>query len=798
MKSFKDNLFRPGWKYLAEDYRAFADGPLAVRLDRFGCLDAVRLLEVVEFQGHFYPERHATDFVSRNGSFQDRPFGGPSIWFGTRLQDDGFRLCDASYPTIYPNAYAGRGFQMVLRHESFSIKFRVVAHGRAEVMMDPVRYRHQSGEQPSNLNQCAAWHESWLTAEQRGPDFSPEWPFPNRNVYITRCEPEFIEDENALLFRIEREFVVGHIPLFVAVTSRRPLEYGVRQERWVLQEKTSGGWACLGFGFGHTAVEALKAARQAIVTHSARLAAIGSADRFPNACLVKLSGLPTASLFAKLFPHYQTAAVIRETEDKLAFRAAQEKYGFFPMWDHIYPPRDFLLFGEPKKAEKAFRFLLDYPHVDTSMMIPIQLLPAINEMLAFLPDSTLVSQHLDFMRRFFHFTRQWCDAETGLVANLLCLAVDFPSHAGLDGLFYEAGMNSMWYNACRVLENFAMENGDMELANSAGEIAAKIEISFPKVFFDKQEGFLRTAMRQDGSYPKHELFLYTNTWGLDYIHGLHLFRKLFRPLADYQVRKLHHPMGHIFMPIENGISGRSSVSEHMNQHLGHECLCARLGGQMAEVRHVLSGYLEIFDRYRNAVETFNYGYCAGDQTQRADWQTFSATAAMQACVHAVTGLHWHRGGLFFLPADDSGTCQLRNFHFRNSQIDFEVSGKGAFVSSMQLNGIDLEGTVQIPDDCLNEGHVIWRVRRTSVPPTHPVLLYALDAPVSRLRSDSKLLTFQVNKTVHASICIYSPDDILVSVNGKNIPVERLPEKRFTFDYMFHRGSFVEIKLVARR
>ncbi|MBQ7651569.1 MAG: hypothetical protein IJS15_11455, partial [Victivallales bacterium] len=127
-----------------------------------------------------------------------------------------------------------------------------------------------------------------------------------------------------------------------------------------------------------------------------------------------------------------------------------------------------------------------------------------------------------------------------------------------------------------------------------------------------------------------------------------------------------------------------------------------------------------------------------------------------------------------------------------SQIDFEVSGKGAFVSSMQLNGIDLEGTMQIPDDCLNEGHIVWRVHRTSVPPTHPLLLYALDAPVSRLCSDSKLLTFQVDKTVHAPICIYSPDDIHVRVNGKNIPVERLPEKRFTFDYMFHRGSVVEI------
>ena len=32
---------------------------------------------------------------------------------------------------------------------------------------------------------------------------------------------------------------------------------------------------------------------------------------------------------------------------------------------------------------------------------------------------------------------------------------------------------------------------------------------------------------------------------------------------------------------------------------------------------------------------------------------------------------------------------------------------------------------------------------------------------------------------------------------KNVPVERLPKKRFSFDYMFQKGSLVEIKLGSR-
>lgn len=781
--------------WLREDFRAFANGPLAVCLDRFGGIDSIRLLRIMDFAGDFYPERNTTDLFTRNGRIGNRPLYGPALWFGS-WKEDAWVFCDTGEPEVFPEACRARGFSMYLGKDFISAAFRVEKDFHGALYMDPLRYRYQHGECPSSMNQCTAWHDSWLTHEQRGRDFDPKYPFEDKPVVITKNDPQFDGRENALVFRIDRSYSTGEAPLFAAITSSVPLFFARPQTRWLLRSASPVRTMRFGFGFGDSRETALAAARGAVKQHfrNMKFAEDRERKRFPGMCRLDLSKLPAATNFAERFPYYQTAAVVRETENKLAIRAAQDKFGYFIMWDHLYPARDFLLMGQPEKAEKAFRFHLEYPHVASFMMVPLQLVPAINEMLAFLPNSELPLRYMAFFRRFFDFTQQWCDPRTGLVANTLCLAVDFPAHVGLEGLFYEAGMNGMWYNACRTIENFALSAGDRDLADRAAETAAKIERSYEKTFFHRKEGFLRTAMRGDGTYPEHELFLYTNTWGLDYIHGLHLFRKLTGALADYQTRKLHHPMGHMFTPVENGLPGRGQPACHMNQHLGHECLCSRLGGRTDEVAHVMKGYLELYEKFGNAIETFNYNYCAGDQTQRADWQTFSATAAMQALIHGAAGLHWHRGGLFYLPAEDSNSVKIRNFHFRGICIGFSCSGRGAFAASFSWNGRDLRGTMQIPADRMpSEGSSVqWRIRRSAEMPDIPVLLYALDAPVTELRVKKDELAFTIDAKIHAPVCILCRGKARLAVNGKAARFERLSGDRICFDRRFERGDRVTL------
>ena len=779
--------------WLREDFRAFANGPLAVCLDRFGGIDSIRLLRIMDFGGSFYPERNATDFFTRNGRIGNRPLDGPALWFGS-WKPDAYVFCDTTGPEVFPEACRTRGFSMYLGCDFISAVFAVKPGFYGSLYMDPLRYRYQRGECPSSMNQCAAWHDSWLTNDQRGEDFDPRIPFEDKPVIITKNDPRFDARENALIFRIDRTYSLGEAPLFAAITASVPLVFTQPQLRWQLRSASSVRTMRFGFGFGETEQASLAAARRAVKNHAAnmRFAEDRERKRFPRMCRVKLPKLPAVADFTEKFPRYQTASIVRETEEKLAVRAAQDKFGYFIMWDHIYPARDFLLMGEPEKTEKAFRFYLEYPHVASFMMVPIQLVPAINEMLAFLPDSELPGRYMDFFRRFFDFTLRWCDPETGLVANTLCLAVDFPAHVGLDGSFYEAGMNGMWYNACRVMENFAISSGDCDFAARTGETARKIEKSYARIFFHRKEGFLRTAMRADGTYPDHELFLYTNTWGLDYIHGLHLFRHLTKDLADYQVRKLRHPMGHMFTPVENGLPGRGQPACHMNQHLGHECLCSRLGGRTDEVRHVMTGYLELYEKFGNAIETFNYNYCAGDQTQRADWQTFSATAAMQALIHGAAGLHWHRGGLFHIAAEDSGRCGIGNFYFRKRRIDYSCSGRGAFVSSFSWNGRDIRGTMQIPADLMPpEGSSVkWSIRRSVQIPEFPVLLYALDAPVREFLSGDDFLSFRIDADVRAPVCFLVSGKVHLTVNDRDVSFERLSENRISIDRLFHRGDRV--------
>ena len=222
-----------------------------------------------------------------------------------------------------------------------------------------------------------------------------------------------------------------------------------------------------------------------------------------------------------------------------------------------------------------------------------------------------------------------------------------------------------------------------------------------------------------------------------------------------------------------------------------------MGGNAKEALRVMQGYFRMFDMFKTCIETFNYTGCVGNCSQTSNWQTFSATASMQALIHGVIGVEWHRGGICYLPGQYTGEHTLKNFRFRKKVYSFRTEGKGEY-AQIYVNGKALAGTLQFPADiCKEEKKIDCVIRHSGKAPDRPVLYMAIDLPVSHLKSGREILTFRAAKRCHAPVRMYSPMKPVVTVNDKEIAVEWDEQTKILwFDREFKKGDKVTARIGA--
>ena len=210
----------------------------------------------------------------------------------------------------------------------------------------------------------------------------------------------------------------------------------------------------------------------------------------------------------------------------------------------------------------------------------------------------------------------------------------------------------------------------------------------------------------------------------------------------------------------------------MNHHLGHSCKLLRQAGSSDGVAHLLKNYLYFFNKYYNAIETFNYNYCPGNQTQTADWQSFTATATMQAIIQGAAGLAWHRGGLFYIPCANSENFSIRNFRFAGKTYHITSRGSGRFIEKITVNENELTGSCQLQSDGLEtENEINLVIMRTEDKPSAPVLHWALDMPIRNCRLDNNRLSFVACGEKLCQFEVYSPGKSVVKINGEAVETD---------------------------
>lgn len=761
-----DNLF-------PTQYRAFFRGELSFCVERFGGIDTINLLDIREFDGKFYPDRMKFPWLCRNmSSTMGRPLYSPAIQFRY-----GRKLYVPENAKLYPFGFKTDSYSMVVGNSAASFRFH--APEKASFSMMISKFHIYEGNLPTLHNQLAviASGIQLLPDELRGEGFDRNYPFGETDMKIVRKKPVF--KDNMLIFEAVLTFSDHVKSKFWVVSSDKELKFNEITNNYILSSDNAD--IDLGFGFAddlETAIELSGMNFDAVMAESMEMC--------ESALSADIADLPAAADFVKVYPAYQRHLVLAETDSELSIRAAADKFGFFALWDHIYPIRDMLVIGEYGKAKKALRYMMTYPWSETCPWVTLHWGITLAEYLAYTQDYDFLTEAMPFLRESFEFNKRFVNEKTGLLATTLNVGVDCSAEVGITGLFYASCINGWWYDSLRSLENLALYVNDDKLASECREISEKVDEHYQEAFFVPQVGYLRAARKGNGDVPDIEIFQNTHTIGMDYPFGAYLFRKIVKSLSAYQADALYHPMGHCAVAPESDIPCEMWKSVHMNQHLGHECKIARHAGNSAEAERVMAGYLEYFKKYHTAVETFNLAGCTGDTSQLGNWQAFSATAAMQALFSAIGGWEIDRGGWHWVWGGGSESV-FKNINGK----DFAVRGKGAFASGIYVDGKFAAGSMQIPSDI--DGRRIC-VERTDKKIEHAVLLSAVDAMIKDVKIESGILSFIVCNDVHSAVKCYAPEYAFAAVNGKEVAeTYHAGDNTFYFNCVFKAGDRVEIK-----
>ena len=755
-------------------YRAFFRGELSCCVERFGGIDSISLLDIRECDGKLYPDRMKFPWFCRNmSSTMGRPLYSPAIQFRC-----GRKLYVPENAELYPFGFTSENYSMVIGDKSFSFRFKALE--KASFFMLISKFHIYEGELPTLHNQLAviASGIQLLPDELRGEGFDSKYPFGETVMKIERKKPEF--RDNNLIFEAVCTFADHVKSKFFVVSSNAELKFRDITNNYVLTSEQSD--IELGFGFADDLESAVKYAHKNFDEALAEGLTLCKSELQAD-----IADLPVAEKFVKVYPGYQRHLILAETEKELASRAAADKFGFFALWDHIYPIRDMLVTGDYDNAEKALRYMMTYPWAETCPWVTLQMVIAVSEYLAYTKNYDFLTEIMPFFRKSFEFNKRFVNEKTGLIATTLNVGVDCSAEVGITGLFYASCINGWWYDSLRSLENMALYLKDEKLAEDCRSIAEKVDANYKEAFFVPYPvGYLRAARKYNGDVPDIEIFQNTHTIGMDYPFGAHLLRDTVKDLSRYQAAALYHPTGHCAVAPESDIPCEMWKSVHMNQHLGHECKIARHAGNAAEAERVMAGYLEFFREYHTAIETFNLAGCVGDTSQLGNWQAFSATAAMQALLSGVGGWEIDCGGWHWVWGSGSESS-FKNINGR----DFEVRGEGGYASGISVDGRFIAGTMQLPKGA--EGRRI-SIERTCEKIQHAVLLYAVDAEIADVELNGKTLSFTVANDVHSALKCYAPSHAEVSVNGKSVQyVFYTGDDTFHFDSVFRAGDRVEIK-----
>lgn len=772
---------------LPEFYHAFNNGAFTADIGRSGGIDRLAFIDIRYADEMMFPNRWYSEMLNRKGWHLGRPMYGPAVKFISTAADGTVfhhaplngRKLPYGLITEQNDDLFGRNEYHIFLERDLTLRILASADSGTFATFDIVisKYHFAGGKYMIRQNQLLN-HEygiDMLPENIIDPDYFKNIPFSNVHGEMNWTDFNFDEAANAHVCSAVRKFKDGtERPLYMLFGCSEKCTVIETEQNFILRcQHNYGNKIAASVAIGEN-LQDLKEKVSLTFEETQKhlellLENIEAIEK--SSPEIYIENHPEISDFARIARTMQQAAVIEDETDYAAILAAFGKFGYFIAWDHNYPIRDFITTGDFKTAQKLIRYGIDYPYMETVPFSVAQLILAVNELTAFSGNCDFLKENYPKLLDMFLYLENFIDREKRMLKTTHCCGVDNPAEIGLSKFFYAACLNSWHYAATYAMANFALIMHDETLAEKFYNQAEKHKESYIRYFYNEKTGTLRAAVNDDFSCPDIEVFHNSSSIGLDYPCGEYLLRKGISSIADYYKTKLRHPDGYSAITYNSDSPCEMWRSVYMNQHIGHNTRIHRLNNDMQEANRVAEHYFKEFEKSLNAIETFNLEGCDGDISQRVNWQSFSCTAALH-CIHqTLAGIAWTRGGLVYLPADDSRKISMSGFIFDGRKWNISINGNGSFVNCIKLNGETFKNTMQIPSDLINSKECSLEIIRSAEIPQTPVLLYAVDTKIKNFEVSDKKIRFRIAGDSFGIMKFFAEKTPELTVNGKRIETE---------------------------
>lgn len=782
------------------EYRGFCHNELSANIDSDGGVVDLQWIDCHYWNGTVFPDEIKLPIFSRNYACEQKYQAyGAAFQLYTREATGRTLLHRPADPQFSLSYLQGgddeQSYELLLDDGRLLWECTCTADQREELLLcinqrylfSGVQGTHKDHHRGTGTTQIGDHYE------EAGVPLNVDLPWLNGTAEIQWTESGYHEEYEALLYHGTITYPYGVVQYTLAFGADAPVTPDTAPGMTVLRMPWGDRSAIrVGMALAHDDETAVASLRRGLARYTELRDAQLKADAL---CRVTANCVETAALpFAK--PYGQAANAYLDSlltgpmdGGRIGVRASASKYGFFSLWDTIYPIRDFLWNGRYADAARIITYLFHLPAMENTPIAALHLITAWNEAMAFLPEGYLEDMY-PCVRKIFDFARRLTEPQYRL---LLCkgnTGVDHADQVGLYGMFLSPDVNGLWYNACRAVRNEALKHGDNEVATQAGEILAGVEQGFRQVFFDETVGYLHVGANRDLTPAPIEVYHNSLTLGFDYPAGMYLMRDIVPALAHYQSHELWHPLGHRAVAFDSAIPCDWWRYVHMNQHNGHEMKLQRAADNMAEVHRVMGEAMKRSERWKNAEETTNFSRFAIHPDQVCDWQSFAATAQMEALRSAVAGVLRHRGGLYYLPANDNGDVTVHNVPLDEERVTVTVCGEGCF-GAWYCDDVKLEGSLQLPTDAPQGALRICRGEA----PAYPVLISALDLPVKDVSVSGTATMCTCAAVAFTPMTWYAPVRPTVTVNGEEVPCEwDEATQRAYVDRLWQAGDRVRVSV----
>jgi hypothetical protein len=276
---------------------------------------------------------------------------------------------------------------------------------------------------------------------------------------------------------------------------------------------------------------------------------------------------------------------------------------------------------------------------------------------------------------------------------------DFPFCFKENGNDISLFNNSVAYGALRAMEALATLYGDKATAKKARDSFVSAENNFEK-FFDEKRGCFVNSIAGDTLEQRDAINTTGLMYDIDYVKDL--VDPYMERAGEFLKNNAYAPAGIRSSPIFDTGFDQDANQLHCTWPVVEEFpvyAANRIGYKKA-----VDDYIRKISYWTgNLVVPEGISYYIETETPELDewncesgtWQAYSMRKWYRLVMVYILGLSADTGGLT-LAAPAGGAYSLTNYDYHGKAVTVKVSGTGAFVGKLKVNGAEVAGTLKIP------------------------------------------------------------------------------------------------------